>query len=282
MRFVLIAGVRGTLGHAFERACRERHLAYRATARAELDIADPQAVGVALDRLHPWVVINATGYARIDDAEGEAARCQRDNERAPVTLAAACAARGIGCVTLSSDLVFDGAKGAPYTEHDRPAPLGVYGRSKHASEVGVRAAHPHALVVRTGACFGPWDRSNFAVASLRTLRSGQVLAAAADVFVSPTYIPDLVHACLDLAIDGATGLWHLASPGVVSWAALAIAVARAAGHAEPRIVPTPAADMHWRATRPRFSALTSVRGVLLPPLEDALRRFERERDKELS
>jgi hypothetical protein len=29
-------------------------------------------------------------------------------------------------------------------------------------------------------------------------------------------IPDLVHACLDLLIDGEHGIWHLASDGMVT------------------------------------------------------------------
>ena len=41
---------------------------------------------------------------------------------------------------------------------------------------------------------------------------------ADDVVISPTYVPDLTHAALDLLIDGEGGLWHLANQGAVSWA----------------------------------------------------------------
>jgi dTDP-4-dehydrorhamnose reductase len=124
------------------------------------------------------------------------------------------------------------------------------------------AAHPDALVVRTSAFFGPWDGYNFVTLALR----GAIVAAADDVRVSPTYVPDLVNAALDLLIDGERGIWHLVNDGEVSWAELA---ARA-GASVQRVA---AATLGWDAPRPHMSALSSERGKLLPPLDDALARY---------
>jgi dTDP-4-dehydrorhamnose reductase len=226
-----------------------------------------------LARSEPWLVINAAGYARVDDAERDLARCERDNVRGAEVLARACARHRIGLVTFSSDLVFDGRKGRPYDEGDAPAPLGVYGRSKAEAERLVLEAHPAALVVRASAYFGPWDDHNFVTSALRELAAGRAVRAAGDTIVSPTYLPDLVHACLDLAIDGERGVWHLANTGTTTWAGLAGAAAGLAGHDVARVVAVPASALGWRARRPRFSALSSTRGVLLPPWSDALRRY---------
>ncbi|HEX8243324.1 MAG TPA: family 1 glycosylhydrolase, partial [Longimicrobium sp.] len=129
-RPLLIAGAAGTLGRAFARICRERGLAHVALRRGEMDVADPASVAAALGRHRPWAVVNAAGYVRVDDAEREPDACWRENVCGPAVLAAACAARDISLVTFSSDLVFDGAKGAPYVEEDPPNPLNVYGASK--------------------------------------------------------------------------------------------------------------------------------------------------------
>ena len=76
-------------------------------------------------------------------------------------------------------------------------------------------------MVRTSAFFGPWDEYNFVTIALRELAAGRTLVASRDAVVSPTYVLDLVHASLDLLIDGERGIWHLANRGALDWAALA-------------------------------------------------------------
>ncbi len=272
-RPILITGATGTLGQAFARICTVRGLPYRLLSRKELDITDPGASGAALDALQPWAVVNTAGYVRVDDAEQQPDACYRANAEGAALLAAACAERSIPLVTFSSDLVFDGQKQAPYVEHDRMAPLNVYGYSKAVAEQSVLAALPEALVVRTSAFFGPWDEHNFVLAALGAAEAGLPFLAADDVMISPTYVPDLVQASLDLLIDGERGIWHLANPAALSWADLARRAVDAAG-LEPAIVHgCPVQQLRLRARRPSYSALGSERGVLLPALDDALARY---------
>jgi dTDP-4-dehydrorhamnose reductase len=208
----------------------------------------------------------------VDDAESDVTRCERENVVGPRVLAGACRVRRLPLLTFSSDLVFDGEKQAPYVESDAPAPLNVYGRSKAQAEASVLAAHPRALVVRTSAFFGPADEFNFVAAVLRELSALRPLAAASDLVVSPTYVPDLVDACLDLLIDGASGIWHVAGDEAVSWAELARRTARIAGLEERLIDAVPAGKLAYVASRPARSALGSARGARLTALDDALAR----------
>lgn len=270
---VLVIGATGTLGRAFARLCDARGLAHRLVGRADVDIASLDAIERVLEREAPWAVINAAGYVRVDDAERDVERCFRENAIGAGELARACARRGIALATFSSDLVFDGRAEAPYVESDSVRPLNVYGRSKADAERRVLDVHARALVVRTSAFFGPWDVHNFVAHVLRELRAGRNFTAADDLVVSPTYVPDLVNACLDLLIDGESGIWHLANDGHASWAELAQRVALRAELAPERIVACRAADLGLMAPRPRFSALTSSRATLLPSLDDAIERF---------
>jgi dTDP-4-dehydrorhamnose reductase len=275
-RPLLITGATGTLGRAFARLCEVRGLSYHLLTRAEMDVADRGSVEATLARLRPWAVVNAAGYVRVDDAERDAERCMRENAEGAATLAEACAPRGASLVTFSSDLVFDGAKSAPYVESDAVAPLNVYGRSKAEAERRVVASHPGALVVRTSAFFGPWDDYNCATLCLRALAAGRAFVAASDSVVSPTYVPDLVNACLDLLIDGESGVWHLANAGAVTWAEFASLVARRAGFDPSFVESRPTKELRLAATRPRYAALASERGALLPPLDSAVARYLRE------
>jgi dTDP-4-dehydrorhamnose reductase len=123
-------------------------------------------------------------------------------------------------------------------------------------------------VIRTSAFFGPWDRYNFAFNVLRKLAEGQCITAGGDK-VSPTYVPDLVHAALDLLIDGETGIRHLSNEGEISWRDFAAAVAERASF------DVAAVDVDAEAPVLNM-ALSTRRGSILPPLESALDRFFRD------
>lgn len=275
-RPLLITGATGTLGKAFARICERRGLSYRLLARRGMDIADPMAVGKLLDEDKPWAVINTAGYVRVDDAEREPDLCFRENARGAEILAVACASRQVAFLTFSSDLVFDGTKHSPYVESDQSAPVNVYGKSKAEAERRVLKAMLGALIIRTSAFFGPWDEYNFVTAALNSLSEERVFVAANDVVISPTYIPDLVNASLDLLIDGERGLWHLANPDGLTWAELAERVADLAGLDTSLIEAHPSKTLALAAPRPVYSVLGSERGTLLPPLENALSRYLQE------
>lgn len=269
-RPLLITGATGTLGRAFARICEIRGLSYRLLTRVEMDIADTRSVQMAMAEYEPWAVINTAGYVRVDDAEKEPERCRRENTIGPTVLADACARHGASLVTFSSDLVFDGGATSPYVETHAHAPLNVYGRTKAEAEREVLKLLPSALLIRTSAFFGPWDEYNFVTLALRALSAGRSFVAASDAVISPTYVPHLVHACLDLLIDGEGGVWHLANSGAVTWYELARESARLAGLNASGLEACQTKALGLAAQRPLYSVLSSERGALMPSLEHAL------------
>jgi dTDP-4-dehydrorhamnose reductase len=274
---VLICGATGSLGRAFARMCERRGLASVLLSRQDVDIADGSSVEAALDHFRPWAVINAAGYVRVDDAESDVERCFRENALGPEVLATACARRNIALVVFSSDLVFGGDALEPYIETDVLAPLNTYGRSKAVAEARVLAAHPAPLIVRSSAFFGPWDTHNFVTKTLDALQGGRTLRAADDIVVTPTYVPDLVSATLDLLIDGATGIWHLTNGSAMTWAELAFKAADVARCDASLILQCSNASFELPAARPAYSALASERGFMMPSLDSAFDRFMSER-----
>ncbi len=252
MRPILITGASGRFGQAFAGACRLRGLTHLVTDRATLPINDERRVAELLDLYRPWAVINAAGWSDVDAAETDEAGARAAAEGAGV-VARACAEWGIHCTVFSSDLVFDGTKGEPYVEADAPAPLSAHGRALVLAESQALAAG--ALVVRSGPCFSPdHEVGRFSV--------------LANQVITPTYLPDLVHACLDLVIDGERGLWHLANGEATTARALAEALGQDTA---------PAVTGNAGAPRPACSALASSHGRLLPSLDNALARDAAER-----
>jgi dTDP-4-dehydrorhamnose reductase len=238
-----------------------------------MDIADFESVSAVLERWQPWAVVNAAGYVRVDDAEFESERCIRENTIGPAVLAAACHNRGTKFLTFSSDLVFAGEKNTPYVESDPVQPLNVYGKSKAEAERAVLALASESLIIRTSAFFGPWDQFNFVTATLKALASGQDVMVASDYMVSPTYVPDLVHASLDLLIDNAQGIWHLANRGAVTWSDLAMIAAKMGAVSTARLAHSRNCQLNSSAAKPRYSVLGSERADLMPSLMDALSRY---------
>jgi dTDP-4-dehydrorhamnose reductase len=274
-RPILICGAQGSLGRALVQACVARGLAFHPTTRRTLDIIDGAAVDHLLHDVRPWAVVNAAGYVRVDDAETDSQRCYRENTAGPAILARAADAHGIPFLTYSSDLVFDGKTLTSYLESDRVAPLGVYGRSKVAAEELVLGS-PGTLCIRTAAFFGVAGGGDFLSHALRTLAAGRPFEASSRHVVSPTYVPELADASLDLLLDGCHGLWHLTNLGAVSWHEFARLGAAAAGISTAALREAgdaPAGRVASGARRPAFSALGSRHGPLLSSLESAVGRF---------
>jgi dTDP-4-dehydrorhamnose reductase len=166
--------------------------------------------------------------------------------------------------------VFDGSQGRPYVESDAPSPLCVYGQSKMQAEQSVLAANDRGMVVRTSAFFGPWDRYNFAHAVVSSLSDRRAFQADKSTVVSPTYVPHLVHEVLDLLIDDAAGVWHVANRGQSSWYDFARSVAKSAGLDERRIEPLSSGER-------KVTALRSEKGIALPAVEEAVEIWSRHR-----
>jgi dTDP-4-dehydrorhamnose reductase len=273
VRPILITGATGTLGFAFARICQHRNLAFIALTRQQMDIAVRTSVERAIAQYQPWAIVNASGYVNVDNAENEVERCFRENTIGPSILADFCAKNGINLLTFSSDLVFDGKQRHPYVESDEVSPLNVYGRSKAESEQEVLGKYANSLVIRTSAFFGPWDRYNFITQGLKALAEASPFTCANDITVSPTYVPDLVHASLDLLIDRAAGIWHLTNGQSMTWEYLILKAAEKARIDVSSLIAHGGDQLGYIAPRPSYSALSSERAILLPTLDEALDHY---------
>jgi dTDP-4-dehydrorhamnose reductase len=270
---VLIIGKNGTLGKAFARVCQDRFINHSLLSRQDCDISRVEDIDAIIDRFKPWAIINAAGFVRVDDAEREIDACFRDNSTGPKNLALACHRQGIQLVNFSSDLVFDGTKPSPYLENDLPNPLNIYGQSKKQSEEILQKTCPSSLIIRTSAFFSPWDEFNFAYFIQNKLVQKEPVKIANDLFVSPTYVPHLVNATLDILIDGENDIWHLANKGAISWSEWGYLVADRLRLDRSLIQPLKASEIGFEARRPRNSVLGSHKGNLLSTFESALEEY---------
>ncbi len=232
-----------------------------------LDLRDPAATRRVVEADRPDAVINAAYVAGGPDLDAVTAV-------APGVLAAACAARGIRFVHVSTDVVFDGRipPGESYGEAAVPNPVHVYGRAKLEAEVAVAARDPAAAVVRTSLLY-PGTQVGLVE---RAVSGAEPVTFFDDEWRSPCRTADLARFLLWLAVDPAgrtvEGVVHAAGADAMSRAELALRIAAATPRllgAVPPTGPAPAGG----PPRPRNCVLRSDRGLPglpLPGLRTAL------------
>jgi dTDP-4-dehydrorhamnose reductase len=229
---------------------------------ADLDVTDSAAVASVVDRVGPDVILNATAYNKVDQAEAEPELALEVNALAPRRLAHAARERGALVVHFSTDYVFDGRAGRPYREDDCPRPLGAYGVSKLAGEQLVMAAGGEHLVIRTSGLLGRGGSEqkggSFANRILARAREGAPLRVVADQTFAPTCAADLAAASIALVRAGARGLFHVTNAGSCTWHELAVATLARAGIDVP-VEAIDSAELALPARRPRYSVLDTAR-----------------------
>lgn len=283
---ILVTGGSGQLAQALAEAAGDRPV--RVVGRPEFDFDRIAALPRLLAEARPSLVVNAAAYTAVDRAESDAAAAWRANRDGPAVLAAWCGAAGIPLIHVSTDFVFDGSKGAPYTEDDAPNPTSVYGASKLAGEQAVLAACPQAIVLRTSWVYAARGR-NFVLTMLNLASTRDRLRVVADQRGCPTAATDLAAAILGIT-DAIRregwqarfrGLFHAAGGGETTWHGLAsAAITRAAAHGQKQpeaIEAITSAEFPTPVKRPADSRLdcgklARVFGQRLPPWEEALDR----------
>lgn len=254
---ILVTGAGGQLGRSLQ------DLAQSSPQAAIMAFADRQGLDISrADSIAAWladqaadVIINAAAYTAVDRAATEPAQAIAANTEAPGLLAQACAQRGMRLIHVSTDYVFDGRAGRPYTEDDPTNPLNTYGRSKLEGEQRVLAHAPDSIIVRTGWVFSAHG-GNFVKTMLRLAQARDTLHVIDDQLGIPTWAGDLARVLLALAVhpDFPPGIFHFSSTPPTSWHGFAqeiLAQAHARGLIEQLPTLHPIASRDWPAPEPR-------------------------------
>jgi dTDP-4-dehydrorhamnose reductase len=284
---VLVVGRGGQLARALPPALGAAGFLPVVLGRPELDLTDCESLAGAVRRTRPALVVNAAAYTSVDKAEDEPWPAEAANACGPGMLAEAACTWGAAFVQVSTDYVFSGLKGAPYTEADSPAPCNIYGASKLAGEWAVRNANPRSAVLRT-AWVCSVEGQNFLRTVLRLAATRAELCVVADQLGAPTFADDLADAVARMAPrliaspagDAAFGTFHLTGAPHTSWHGFAEAIlagAAARGHRAPPLRAITSAEFPTRATRPADARLdcakiARVHGIAAPDWRASLER----------
>ena len=271
----LILGAKGQLGKAFV-----DYLSAKAPVVAppeeEADITQHSRIQALIEESKPDVVINCAAYNAVDEAQDHEDIAFKVNAQGVEHLAELSKTYGFFLVHYSSDYVFDGAKGLPYTEEDAPFPLNVYGKSKLEGEKCVLKISPHYLVFRLSWVIGP-GKQNFLFKLTQWAQKNHVLKVSSDEISVPTFTDTIVEVTLKSLEAGLSGLFHLTNSGMASRYELAKEFLKEIKMPN-EVLPCSMPDFLTKARRPKFSAMdnkkiSSTLGIHIKPWKEALAEY---------
>lgn len=282
-RIILVTGGTGQVGHELLRQPWPEDVTLLAPGRDNLDLASAKSIAAWFADGEVDCIINAAAYTAVDRAENDAGSAFLVNAQGPAWLADVARARDIPLLHVSTDYVFDGTLNRPYREDDFVAPLGVYGASKLAGELAVRASAPRHVILRTAWVISA-HRGNFLKTMLRLAAERDELRVVADQLGCPTGAQDIAAALRTIALahlDSAAtpcGTYHFVNAGSTTWHGLAEAImATSAQHGGPSalVIPIKTDEFPTPARRPLNSRLNSARiekdfGIVAQPWQNAV------------
>ena len=260
---VVVFGAGGQLGRAVSAMC-PPDVELVALARDAADLRDPQAVRAAVTRAGARVIVNCAAWTDVDGAEAHEAEARAVNGEALESLGRIGLELDARVIHLSSDYVFDGLGGAPYSTDATPNPLGVYGATKELGERLLLSAHPGSVVVRTGWVHSG-DSKSFVSTAVKVLGDGRSMKVVDDQIGTPTRAAHLARAIWAIVSrPEIRGILHFTDAGVASWYDVAECVLGVLRDARlvPQgleVTPVPTVEVPRPARRPTCAVLDKHR-----------------------
>lgn len=250
----------------------------------QVDMLDRQALKDVIYNYHPAFVINTAAMSDVNMCETHKELCWKINVEAVQSITEACKKTGTFLIHVSTDYVFDGAKGN-YAESDRPQPVkkNYYGKSKLASENAVRLADGDYAIVRTSTLIGGDDikqKGNLGLWLYRQFIQDKSVILAVDAIRNPTLFRHLAQGIWKIVKLEKSGLFHIAGAEPVSIYEFGQRLAQTIG-SRTDIIQEGFVNMKGPALRPKNSSLAVEKAIIeldlrLPVLGETLKEFNRE------
>lgn len=263
---ILVLGSKGQLGRCLRDQLSLTDHAVFFASRDQLDIVDFDRTKRHLRELSPDIVINATAYTAVDNAEEEQETADIVNHLAVANIANLCREQACWLIHISTDYVFDGLSETPYEEDNPTNPQGVYGKTKLKGEKAIQSSGCIYTIIRTAWVFSEYG-SNFLKTMLRLSAEQNELRVVGDQVGCPTYAQDIAKAIIAI-IDTyklkevESSVYHFAGDLCLSWADFCREIIDQASKLEvivsqPRVISIRTKDFPTPAKRPAQSRLNS-------------------------
>lgn len=254
---VLVAGADGQLGRCLQEVLKSREIEFLPFSRSTLDVTNLSQVRKAVKGNGINVLINASAYTNVEQAEIEYNLAFEINEIGPQNLAIAARENNSKFIHFSTDYVFSGKRKTPWEIDSSVCPISVYGKSKLAGEIAVFNEYPdNSLVLRTAWLYSKYGKNFYkSILGLAT-RSNNSINVVNDQIGQPTNALELARLAVStLHRDIPAGTYHASNAGSATWFDFALYIFQLAGADTSRIKPISTSDYSYKASRPEYSVL---------------------------
>jgi dTDP-4-dehydrorhamnose reductase len=219
---VAVIGADGQLGVDVVAAFIRNGDEVNSLTHSDIELSDLDSVSSRLKDLHPEIVVNTAAMHHVENCEREPQKAFAVNGLGARNLSLISSEIGATLMHVSTDYVFDGAKGTPYVEEDAPRPVNVYGNTKLSGEHFVRGGSDKHFVLRASAIYGksPCRAKgglNFVDLMLKLARERGKVRVVDSEFVTPTRTTEIAQQVVTLSRSDAYGLYHTTAEGSCSW-----------------------------------------------------------------
>lgn len=265
---ILLTGANGMVGSNLSKELTKTNHTVLATGRSEnrlppsylhekfkyssLDITDKDDVMNIVTGFKPDLIIHGAAITQVDECEQNKMLSYRTNVDATDYLILAAEEINARYCYLSTDFVFSGENG-PYVEEDETGPVNFYGMTKELAEQHIMQSNLSWTIIRTILLYGKADhlnRSNFIYWVKENLEANKPIKVVADQIRTPTYIPDLTKAIINMAERGSQGLYHISGMEVMSPYEMSLVIAQKLGLDTSLIQPVDAQTFSQKGKRP--------------------------------
>lgn len=225
-------------------------------AYQKIDITGKQSVKELILNFFPDYVINCAAFTNVDKSESERETAWRINVTGAENISFYSWTVDAHLIHISTDYIYDGKNG-PYSEEDKPNPIGYYGRTKLASENSVRISGVRNTIIRTNILYGPakHGRPDYVKWVINSLRNGEEIRIVTDQIGNPTYIDDIVKSIAEIIEFRIEGVFNIGGSEQISRYDFTIRIADYFGLDKSKIKPIYTADLKQPAPRPLKSGL---------------------------
>ena len=248
------------LGTEVIRSAKLHGLNFLAPTSAELDVRKKSAVEGFVKQHNPEWIINCSAWTNVEGAEEFQKEALALNTTAVKVISEVASSNNSHLIHISTDYVFDGAKGAPYEESDSPNPINQYGKSKAIGEGEILASDLSSYyVVRTSWLYGVSGK-NFVKTMARKALNAVAVGVVEDQLGSPTSARDLAEGIIEIVkVIPEPGIYHFSNEGKCSWFEFAQEIYRLCDSDEQLINPIKTVELGQKAKRPMNSELNTAK-----------------------
>ena len=227
---------------------------------SQVDITKKNDVKELILSFFPDFVINTAAYTNVDRAETEREIAWKVNVVGAENIALYSWTIDAHLIHISTDYIFDGKSG-PYSENDKPNPIGYYGRTKLASENSIRSSGVRFTILRTNVLYGPakYSRPDFVKWVISSLRDKKEIRIVTDQINNPTYIDDLVSGIQKICETQKEGVYNLGGQELLSRFDFTLRIAKFFGLDSNLVKPILTQELNQPAARPLNSGIINLK-----------------------